>query len=525
MTALDYIVIAAYLLGMVGMGAWFSRQTSRADYFLGDRTFGWFPLTLSTMATQLSAISFISAPAFVGIREGGGLIWLSYELAVPLAMIFLMTVLMPGLYRAGYVSIYEYLEARFDQSTRFLISIVFQISRAFGTGVSVYAMALILREMVGVSLTMAILLTAVVTAIYSLMGGMKAVVYGDAAQMGLIFLGLVLCIVFGLAALGGMDGLAANVDVARLVAVDFSDSGLTGGEFGFWPMLFGGLVLYVSYYGADQTQAQRLLSSSDEGRLRRVLTANGLLRFPMVLLYCFLGLVLGTLAHVSPDLSAEAIAADPDTLLPRFILTFMPAGLVGLLVVAILSATMSSLSSVINSLTAVTVEDISRFSGGAERQEKHYVKLSRLVALGWSVIILLFSLYAGNIADTVIEAINKVGSMFYGPILATFLLALLSRGVRPMAANLGLLAGVGVNMALWLGAPEVFWFWWNATGLVASLSVSLLAETVRGRIPAFQVPVGALVEGRANVAILLAAFAAILATVSGITLAFAGAGP
>ncbi|GEQ97387.1 hypothetical protein JCM17844_10240 [Iodidimonas gelatinilytica] len=123
------------------------------------------------MATQLSAISFISAPAFVGIRDGGGMIWLSYELAVPLAMIFLMWAIMPRLYASGHVSIYEFLEDRFDYVTRFLISIVFQISRAFGTGISIYAIALILESMMGLPFWGAVLMIGVITALYSLQGG------------------------------------------------------------------------------------------------------------------------------------------------------------------------------------------------------------------------------------------------------------------------------------------------------------------------------------------------------------------
>jgi len=321
MNMFAYMLVAGYLIALLGLGYLYREQASRADYFLGGRSMGWFPLALSTMATQLSAISFISAPAFVGVREGGGMIWLSYELAVPLAMIALMTIVMPRLYSAGFVSIYEFLEERFDKYTRFLISVVFQVSRAFGTGITIYAVALILESMMGMPFWVAVSIVGVVTAIYSLQGGMKAVVYADAAQMIIIFLGIFLCAAYGLHALGGVDNFLTHLDTARLTAVRFDSFGFKGDEFGFLPMLFGGFVLYASYYGCDQTQAQRILSAKNKTTVSQILLANGLLRFPMVLLYCVMGLIIGTLATQAPDLPLADFIKQPDRMIPTFIVT------------------------------------------------------------------------------------------------------------------------------------------------------------------------------------------------------------
>ncbi|WP_348762339.1 hypothetical protein [uncultured Salinisphaera sp.] len=135
MTWLDYLVIAVYISGFLWLGQRLKAHASGRQYFLGDRSFGWFVLSLSAAATQLSSASFISAPAFVGARAGGGLIWLTYEFAVPLAMIVLIVAFFPTLYAAGVVSIYGFLEQRFARSTRLLLSAVFQLSRAFATGV------------------------------------------------------------------------------------------------------------------------------------------------------------------------------------------------------------------------------------------------------------------------------------------------------------------------------------------------------------------------------------------------------
>lgn len=513
MNSLDYAVVAGYLVVLLGLGYAYRQQASRRDYFLGGRSFGWFPLVLSTMATQLSAISFISAPGFVGIREGGGMIWLSYELAVPLAMIALMWGILPRLYAAGFVSIYEFLEARFDRYTRFLISIVFQFSRAFATGIMVYAIAMVLESMMGIAFWAAVLIIGAVTALYSLQGGMKAVVYADMAQMIIILIGIVMCAGFGLYHLGGLDGFFTHLDVERLTAVSFTSLGFAGDEFGFLPMLFGGLVLYASYYGCDQTQAQRMMSAKSERTVHHILLANGLFRFPMVLLYCFMGLIVGTLAVVSPELPHETFIAKPDRMIPMFIVTFLPHGVIGLLVVAILSAVMSSLSSVLNSLSAVTIEDLAMVRG-TKLSEKQYVFWSRVSALGWAVAILGFSFFGGMIASTVIEAINKVGSLFYGPILAIFVLAIGFKHVTARAANFGLVAGVGLNLYLWLAVPRLFWFWWNVAGFAAAVLVALATTVILDR--ARPRLIGGAGPPRRETAILVAAFLVMLAIVIGL---------
>ena len=477
MNNLDYLILFGYLGMLLGLGYFFKEQKSKKDYFLGGREMGTFPLTLSTMATQLSAISFISAPAFVGLRPDGGMVWLSYEFGVPIAMLFLMVYVLPALYRSGVVSIYDYLERRFGISTRLLISFVFQVSRSFGTGVTIYATAIILNSVMGIDFMTSIAIIGVITIIYSLQGGMKAVVYSDTIQMILIFLGVITIAVFALHNLGGVDNFLANVDTQRLTVLRTQSLGFSGDEWGLLPMIFGGFVLYASYYGCDQTQAQRTLSAKNESTVRKILLFNGLARFPIVLLYCTAGLILGTFATMNPEFLAQINPDRPDTLVPLFIVNYLPHGIIGILVVALLAAAMSSLSSVVNSLSAVSIEDFVRLTG-KELENNRYVFWSRVTVFFWGIVIVVLSIYAGDIAPTVIEAINKIGSVFYGPILATFLLAILFKKVNSLGANIGLLTGVGVNVYLWLGAPHIFWLWWNFIGCIITLSVALIISAI-----------------------------------------------
>jgi SSS family transporter len=479
MNALDYIVIVLYLSGLIGFGFLFRNQSSEKDYFLGGRQLGWFPLSLSVMATQLSAISFVSAPAFVGLRDGGGLKWLTYELAVPLAMLFVMFVIAPALYRSGHFSIYAFLEDRFGRSTRLLVSGFFQIVRGFATGMMVYAMAIILEAVMGIPYWQSVVVVGVVTLLYSAMGGMKAVVWGDAIQMCLIFGGLIAVAIFALYDVGGVNAFVDQVDRSRLLTIDWDSFGFSGDEFGFWPMLFGGFVLYASYYGCDQSQAQRVLSAQNLSSVRRLLLANGLMRFPIVILYCLVGLVVGVSVVNDPALMSSIPADRPDFMLPIYILERLPNGVIGLLIVALLSAAMSSVSSAINSLAAVSLDDL-QTTGILKRDEAKVMNRARTTSILWGIAILGVSFFGGQIAPTVIEGINKIGSALYGPVLGVFALAILLPRTNPMGVNIGLVSGLAVNLLMWNFAPQVFWMWWNLIGLVVTCSLALATTAVLG---------------------------------------------
>ncbi len=479
MNIFDYAIVVIYLVLLVAMGYSFRQQNTKKDYFLGGRTLGWQALTLSIMATQLSAISFVSAPAFVGLREGGGLQWLSYELGVPLAMLLVLSTILPALYRSGFVSIYDYLEKRFGRSTRILISFVFQFSRAFATGIMIFAVSLILQGTMGIEAWQAIVLTGVITVLYSLQGGMKAVVYGDAIQMIIIVLGTIACIGFGMYYLGGFSEFVSKVDPSRLNAIKPESFGFDGEGFGLLPMIFGGFVLYASYYGCDQTQAQRALAARDTKDLRYMMLANATVRFPITLLYCFSGLIVGTLAMTESSFMVQIPADNPDWMMPIFILNYLPHGMIGILVVAILAAAMSSLSSAINSLAAVSIEDYCRLTN-KKLEPEDYLKKAKYVGLVWGVVTLVLSFYAGDIAPTVIEAINKVGSVFYGPILAVFLLAVIDKSLGAREINIGLITGVLINLIVWLTMDMVFWFWWNFIGFVTASVMAYIVKMVLG---------------------------------------------
>ncbi|MEJ2720965.1 MAG: sodium transporter, partial [bacterium] len=194
MTSLDWMVIGAYLSGLVAFAALQTRrQRSLTDYYLARRRVPWWQSGMSTMATQLGAISFVSAPAFVALKPNGGLKWLCYEFGVPLGVLFVILWIIPRLHRGNYISIYEYLEERFDRGTRTLVSLLFQVGRGLATAVSVLAGGIILSTALPMSTASAILLIGGVTIVYDALGGMRVVLLTDVMQMIVIMVGIVIC--------------------------------------------------------------------------------------------------------------------------------------------------------------------------------------------------------------------------------------------------------------------------------------------------------------------------------------------
>ena len=489
MNSLDWFVMVVYIAGMIGMSWYLGRKQEDAEsYYLGGNNLSWWSIGISTMATQCSTNSLLGAPAFI---ITAGLLWLQYEFAVPLAMVLIMIFLLPFYRKLNLISIYEYLEMRFGVAVRTLLSLMFQILRAFATGVTVYGISIVLQELVGIPFTTAVLILGIVTIIYDMLGGMEAVVYSDVIQMAVLYLGILMCVVYSVDLVGGLGKVfelfpktgetlaevtGESNKFAGFQAVDFSGHGLGDGkDFAFWPMLFGGLFLYVSYYGCDQTQVQRELSSKDIDDTNLSLMLNGFLRFPLTLTYCFMGVCMGAYIVSSPEF-LETLKTDTgynyNLAVPKFVLTQLPHGVIGLVIVALFSAAMSSLDSTINSLSATSMKDFyERFVAGGPVPAEQQLFISRCLTVFWGVMCVGFSFVVGGISDSVIESVNKISSLANGPILALFLLGILTRRANSTGAIAGLLSGVGFNAFLWLAVPKVSWLWWNVIGFLVAFAV------------------------------------------------------
>lgn len=489
-SAADWAVVGIYLVSLIIFAAILSRrQFNREDYFVGGRRIGAWPVAISVMATQCSTNSILGAPAFVAFAAGGGLVWLQYELALPLAMIVLIVFVMPAFRQLRLVSVYAYLERRFDLKTRLIVSGLFLFVRAFATAVTVYSIAIVIDMITGVGFFYGVILLGVFTLIYDVLGGMRGVIYSDVIQM--IILVTVLAILLGLLVndAGGLAGMLEQLPAERRQTINLAQFGFHEDEtFAFWPMLIGGFFLYIAYYGCDQSQAQRLLSTNSTRATNQALLINGLLRFPLVTLYCLLGAALAVYAIQHPQFLhglplRSGGMPEYNLAVPLYMLQTLPTGLVGLAIVALFAAAMSSLDSVINSLSATTMEDfIYRFSSQKWSPQKELL-WSRLITVLWGVFTLALSFHVENIAPTVLEAINKIGSLANGPVLAVFALGLFTQRVGGSYAVGGLCIGLIVNAVLWAGFPQLSWLWWNAVGFFVAYAVGLAGCLRNGCTP------------------------------------------
>jgi Na+/proline symporter len=289
--------------------------------------------------------------------------------------------------------------------------------------------------------------------------------------MVILVAGVVLCIFYAAEAAGGFTEIFKGFPAERGAALDLSHGVNDGSAAPFWAFLVGGVFLYTSYYGTDQSQVQRELSTTSETESRKSLLFNGFARFPLTLLYVGMGMALWAAHDKSPELAALVPAGRPDELVPQFILHFLPPGVRALIFASLMAAAMSSLDSALNSLSAVTVRD---FIGRRIHDSRKLMIMGKLTTVAWGVLITAAAYGVGAISDTAIEAINKVGSAFYGPILAAFMVGVLSKRARPAGVMLGLTLGVGINLWFWLNQPGIHWMWWNVLGFAATTVVSLV---------------------------------------------------
>ena len=492
LAVLDWWVIGSYLLFLLSIGALLSRrQETGADYFVAGRSERPLNIALSVLATQCSTNSILGAPAFVAFAAGGGLVWLQYELAVPLAMIFAMIFVIPVFQRLQLISVYEYLETRFDLSTRLLLSAVFQVLRLLAAAVTIYGVSAMIDLITGVGFLFSVLLFGAFTVLYDVLGGIRAVIWSDVMQMGLL-VGVLCYLLWVLAAdAGGISAMLAAMPEDRLMALDFAHHGLGDGQdFAFWPMLIGGFFLYVSYYGCDQSQVQRQLCAANQRDGQIILLLNGLLRFPLVLLYCLIG--VGIAAYATSH--ADFLPALPESngtpnfnmALPLLFLLELPDGLKGVAIVGVMAAAMSSLDSVINSLSAVTMEDFVKRCGWASMvSERAEIRWSKALTAFWGLLAIVLAFWVDDIASTVLVAVNKLGSLINGPLLAVFVMGLLTKRATGLGVKVGFAVGFMSNAGLWLGAPEVSWLWWNVSGFMVAVVVGLIVSR-RSPVPSPQ---------------------------------------
>ena len=547
MRPLDWAVMFGWLAFIVCYGLYRGRgSTTVSKYLLAGKTMPWYAMGLSIMATQASAITFIST---TGQSYTDGMRFVQFYFGLPLAMVILSATAVPIFHRANVYTAYEYLEKRFDAKTRALVSAIFLIQRGLAAGLSLYAPAVVLSVILGWPDRLTTVLMGGLIVTYTSLGGIKAVTWADVQQMMLIFCGLVLALVMAIHLLPGNISFANAVSLAgaagKLNAINFHFD--WNDRYNVWSGLIGGMFLMLAYFGCDQSQVQRYLTGKSIAESRLSLIFNAMAKIPMQFFILFIGAMVFVFfifaqppvlfqpvelrgiqsdprfravekryeqafearknaaekyleARQSPDAATrqEALSRyqtsqreldkahaageqlvgkdfhDTNYIFLTFVTHYLPVGVVGLIIAVIFSAAMVSTSGEINSLATVTVIDIYRRHVNTKASDHHYLMASRWATVFWGLYAVGFAQFGRNFG-ALIEAVNIVGSLFYGGLLGVFVLAFFFKNVGANGAFFGVVAGEAAIFSAHL-FTNISFLWYNVVGCVVVIATGVVVS-------------------------------------------------
>ncbi|HJZ10913.1 MAG TPA: sodium:solute symporter [Acidobacteriota bacterium] len=556
MRTLDWLVLIAFIAFTViyslirGRGS----KTTRA-YMLADKTMPWYAVALSIMATQASAITFVSIP---GQAYADGTRFVQYYFGLPIAMVILCIVAVPLFMRLNVYTAYEFLEKRFDLKTRVLAGFLFLLQRGLANSISLYAPAIILSIILGWDMKTTLRTIGGIVIFYTALGGVKGINWTEFYQFMIVFAGMFAALFMTIYLLPGQISFGDAVSVAgalgRLNTIDFSFD--WNNRYNFWSGIIGGLFLALAYFGTDQSQVQRYLTAKSVAQSRLGLIFNGLAKVPMQFFILFVGVMVFVFYQfVTPPLffnpveeskirssayasqyhklekrynqasaakrqrleqyvsarrsenpaalkqareellqaqseaslvRQEAIGVlrknDPDVntndtnyVFLTFVVQYLPAGLVGLVIVVVFGATMASNSSELNSLATASVVDVYKRLINRDGSDRHYLIITKIATALWGLFAITVSERASRLG-TLVEAVNILGSLFYGTVLGIFMLAFFFKRIGGTSAFLAALVGEAVVLSLFL-FTKISFLWYNVFGCVAVIIAAILLQS------------------------------------------------
>ncbi len=557
MSTLDWVVLICTLLIIVLFGILKGRGQKNIDsYLLAGKQLPWYHVLLSVMATQASAITFLSAP---GQAYTDGMRFAQFYFGLPLAMIVLSMTFIPIFHNLRVFTAYEFLETRFDLKTRKLTSLLFLLQRGVSTGISIYAPSIILSTILNINIQITTVIIGTLVIIYTVYGGTRAVSYTQVLQMGIIFIGMLCAGIIALQILPKGVGLGTALHIAgdagRMNVIDFNFD--WNNRYNLWSGIIGGFFLQLSYFGTDQSQVGRYLTAHSIKHSRMGLLMNGILKIPMQFLILMMGILVfvfyqfntppvffnnnevkkieqsshqaefnslkiqfenacaqkqKTVLALSNAYNLQSQAdilvekenfkkafAETETLRKQtidflhqhnaktdkndgnyifltFVIKHLPEGLIGLLIAVIFLASMGSLASGLNSLASTTVIDIYKRSINKTASDKRYLNASRLSTLGWGIFCIVAALFAGKMGN-LLEAVNVLGSLFYGTILGIFIVAFYVKKISGTSVFIAAVITELFVVYCWCFDVMAF-LWLNVLGSLMVVFIGLLIEKI-----------------------------------------------
>ena len=565
MSTLDWAVLFFTLVSIAVYGMYKTRGKQSLETYLKGNKDNWWTIGLSIMATQASAITFLSTP---GQAYEDGMRFIQFYFGLPLAMIIISVAFVPIYYKLKVYTAYEYLENRFDLKTRTLTALLFIVQRGLAAGITIYAPAIILSTLLGWNLTLTNIFIGVLVIAYTVSGGTEAVSITQKQQMAVMMGGMVLAgiMVIQLLPISMKEALQVAGKMDKLNVVNFEFD--LADRYSFWSGMTAAVFLFLSYFGTDQSQVQRYLSGQTLTQSRMGLLMNGFLKIPMQFLILFIGVLVFVFYQFIPppvhfnqvqtevlrqseygadfsrleqsyqanfdsskqvytellssidqgkEASTEELTStlkglkaeqqeireevktlllthDPETetrdtdyVFMRFVMDYLPTGVVGLLFAAIFAAAMSSSSSELNALGSTTTVDLYKRSIRKEGSDSHYVMSSKLFTAFWGFGAILFATYA-SLFENLIQAVNLLGSLFYGTILGIFVVGFFIKWIKGKAVFVAAIGSQALILVVHFfngkGLLGMEWnigfLWYNAIGCLAVVFFGLVLQLFVG---------------------------------------------
>ncbi len=535
MSGIDWIILIVTLSGIILYGIYKSRTTKNLEgYFLSNRSLPWYLVLLSIMGTQASAITFLTGP---GQAYSDGMRFVQYYFGLPLAMIVISIFFVPVFSRLKVLTAYEFLENRFDLKTRTLTSFLFLVSRGLSTGVSIYAPSIVLSSLMGWNIYYTNLVMGGLLIIYTMSGGAKAVAHTQKLQMIIVFIALFLVGYLAVKllpeAIGFTGALTKSGEMGKMniITTGFTEKGFDWKDkYNIWSGLIGGFFLALSYFGTDHSQVGRYLTAKNVKESRKGLLINGLVKIPMQFFILLIGILIFSFYQynkgpvyfdeVTLQEAKQTVKKDSLTMLEtqyadafakknmaeanavrktfrgvmeralpdqkpndnnyiflHFVKDNLPVGLIGLIFAIIFLAAWGSIAAALNALAACSVVDFHKNFFVKKETELEDYKVSQWYTLGWGIFCIIISMFAYNIGNSLIEAVNILGSLFYGVILGIFLIAF---GIKFIRGHAVFYAAIISELLIILiyNMNIVSFLWLNAIGAILVILIASIFQLI-----------------------------------------------
>jgi SSS family transporter len=480
--AVDLAILLVYMAGVVALGSWVGRGARNvADFMLGGRDLPWWLILFSIVATETSTVTFLSIPGFAFSND---LTWLQIPLGFLLGRFAVVFLLLPQYFKGNFFTAYEVLDQRFGGATKQTASLMFIITRSLADGLRLFLSAIVLEEMTGLPIHWAVAAIGVTTIIYTVLGGMRAVLWTDLVQFTVYMSGAVIAFFLLLNKLPGgwsqLVDMGQAADKLRIfnLSLDWSE------PYALWAGLIGGAFITLGSHGVDQMMVQRYLCARKLRDAQRALWVGGFVIVAQFALFLLIGVGLYCFYQLTaPDLVFERA----DRVFARFILDEMPIGVLGILLGAIFAAAMSTLSSSLNSCATAAANDLYFPAVGSEVSAERKLRVTRALTVFFGLVQIVVGIASQWVKSSVVSSVLGVAAFTTGVVLGVFFLGIFTTRVGQRAALTGLVTGLA-GMTYIFFATSLAWPWYALVGSVGTFAVGLLASYVwpRGTVPGMQ---------------------------------------